>query len=86
MYTILEMQTTGGVTTCNPPQYQDTKEKAMSVYHGILQYAAISNVEYHTVVVLTETGQYIARECYEHPALVEAPVEPEESVDGEQES
>ena len=66
MYTIIELQTNNGVTVCNPPQHQDTKDKAMSVYHGILQYAAISDVEYHTVIVVDEHGRYLARECYEH--------------------
>lgn len=67
MYAIIELQTNDGQTVNTPIQYQDTRDKAMSVYHGILQYAAVSEVEYHTVMVVDEQGQYIARECYEHP-------------------
>ena len=65
MYIIIELQTTNGQTG-NIIQTKETLEEAMSVYHGILASAAISNVEYHTALVLDKEGQYIARECYKH--------------------
>lgn len=65
MYIIIELQTTNG-QTANIVKTAETKEEAMSMYHMILASAAISEVEYHTALVITPSGQYIARECYEH--------------------
>ena len=65
MYSIIELQTTGGVTA-HIYQTADTRELAMSKYHMVLAAAAVSQVEYHTCMVVDEKGQYLARECYEH--------------------
>lgn len=65
MYSIIELQTTNGATShvyFTAPTY----EAAMSKYHEILMYAAISNVEFHTCLVVDQYGKYLARECYEH--------------------
>ena len=70
MYSIIELQTTDGTTTHNFST-ADTKDKAMSIYHTTLSYAALSEVEIHTCMVVDEKGQYLARECYEHPKAVE---------------
>ena len=70
MYSIIELQTTDG-TTIHNYQTAETKAQAMSVYHTTLAYAALSEVEVHTCIVVDEKGQYIARECYEHPKAVE---------------
>ena len=70
MYSIIELQTTDGTTVHNY-QTAETKAQAMSVYHTTLAYAALSEVEVHTCIVVDEKGQYIARECYEHPKAVE---------------
>lgn len=66
MYYIIEIQETDGVPAILT-QTQDTKDKALSVFHTILGYAALSEVEYHTCVVMDEQGRYIARECFIHP-------------------
>ena len=66
MYTIIELQTNNGETAMTPAQFKATRDEAMSVYHGILAYACISEVQKHTVVVLDEEGKYVARECYKH--------------------
>lgn len=67
MYLILELQTTNGTTTLvTPVQTAVEKYEAMSKYHGLLQYAAISQVDCHTVVILDEQGRPIARETYFH--------------------
>ena len=65
MYIVIELQTTGG-QTANIVTTKNTKDEAMSAYHGILASAAISSVEYHTALVVDPKGQYLARECYEH--------------------
>ena len=65
MYSIIELQTTGG-STAHIYQTAETRELAMSKYHQVLAYAATSQVEYHTCLVVDEKGQYLARECYEH--------------------
>ena len=66
MFSIIELQTSSG-STAHIYQTAETKEQAMSKYHTCLAAAAISNVEYHTCFVVDERGQYLARECYEHP-------------------
>lgn len=65
MFIIIELQTTKG-QTANIVTTRETKDEAMSAYHSILAAAAISNVEYHTAVVMDEQGRYLARECYVH--------------------
>lgn len=65
MYIVIELQTTNGQTD-NIVQTKATREEAMSAYHSILAAAAISNVEYHTAVVMDVEGKYLARECYKH--------------------
>lgn len=65
MFIIIELQTNNG-QTANIVQTRESKEEAMSVYHSILAAAAVSNVEFHTALVMDERGQYLARECYMH--------------------
>ena len=67
MYSIIELQTTGG-NTQHIYQTAETKEQAMSKYHTVLASAAISTVEVHTCFVVDEQGMYIARESYNHSA------------------
>ena len=70
MFSIIELQTTNG-TTSHVYFTAPTYEAAMSKYHEILMYAAISNVEFHTCLVVDQYGKYLARECYEHHSEVE---------------
>lgn len=65
MYSIIELQTTAG-QTAHIYQTAATRDDAMSKFHGILSFASISQVEYHTCIVLDEEGRTIARECYMH--------------------
>lgn len=65
MYIIIELQTTKG-KTANVVKTKESQEEAMSMYHSILATAAISQVEYHTAIVIDEQGRYLARECYTH--------------------
>lgn len=76
MYSIIELQTTAGQTAHNYFTAQ-TKDQAMSKYHEILMYAAVSNVEYHTCMVVDKDGSYLARECYYH----EQPIQEETNAE-----
>lgn len=69
MYVILEMQTNDGQTAIPTPiKTAETKNEAMSMYHGILCAAAISEVHCHTAMVIDEEGKVYARESYTHGA------------------
>ena len=65
MYSIIELQTTGG-QTAHVYQTAETKDEAMSKFHLVLASAAISTVEHHVCVVLDENGMMVAHECYHH--------------------
>ncbi|NLC25595.1 MAG: hypothetical protein GX777_03100 [Fastidiosipila sp.] len=67
MYYIIELQTNDGVASSLPPQTRTERKEALSVYHSIMAAAAISNVEYHTCIVIDEQGRYHANECFKHP-------------------
>lgn len=49
----------------------NTKEEALSKWHTILSYAAVSQVYLHTAVVINNLGEYIARETYKHDIINE---------------
>lgn len=67
MYTILELQTNNGQTLIPTPiKTAATKNEAMSMYHGILFAAAVSEVQCHTAMVIDEEGKTLARESYHH--------------------
>ena len=67
MYIILELQTNNNITTVvNPIKTAETKNEAMSIYHGILFYAAVSDIQCHTVMVIDGRGECFARETYVH--------------------
>lgn len=67
MYIIIEIQeqTEGG--TPNTISYTATTlDEAMSKYHYILHYAAVSELFRHGAVIMSTDGKYIARESYKH--------------------
>lgn len=65
MFSIIEIQTDNG-RTAHLCQTADTKEEAMSKYHMVLASAAVSEVDYHSCVVLNEMGITYAVEGYCH--------------------
>ena len=71
MFTVIELQTTDDVTTVVPPVTYEDRGAALSKFHTVLSFAAVSQVRYHTCMVVDEKGQYIARECYEHEPQIE---------------
>ena len=70
-YTVLEIQSDNGIKSCNSTIYSDedyngnAKPQAMSKYHQILYYAAISTIEYHGAIVFDNYGGVIAEEHYD---------------------
>lgn len=73
-YIVIEMQTNGGVTAIVPPVSFTDRNEAESRFHSMLASAAISSVEEHAVVMITNDGRVVRNEVYRHPVT---PVEPE---------
>ena len=66
MYIVMEIQKSSTASTI--VNTYDTLNEAENKYHTILAYAAISNIPKHSAVLLTEEGDYIKHECFEHTA------------------
>ena len=64
MYIVIEIQKTSSVATI--VNSYETRNEAESKYHTILAYAAISNIPKHCAALLTEDGEQIKYECFEH--------------------
>lgn len=64
MYIVIEVQKNNSVSTII--NTYETLNEAENKYHTILAYAAISSVPKHSAVMLTEEGDYIKHECFEH--------------------
>lgn len=68
MYIVLEIQN----AIVLPVIVKETREEAESAYHAILAAAAISSVNIHTAVIMTNKGHLIASQCYDHTPAPEA--------------
>ena len=69
MYTIIELQTSNGTTVVVTPVTKATIEEARQEYHLKASYAAVSNVEIHSIILLNAEGQNAEKPiCYKHPA------------------
>lgn len=66
MYIVIELQTDNEGHTANIVTTKETEAMAKSAFHSICSSAAISNVRYHTALVVDPQGRYLARECFEH--------------------
>lgn len=78
MLKIIELQTDNG-TTVHIVHNADTVDQAMSKYHEILMYAAVSELEKHACVVLADNGNTLVQECYEHQKI-EQNIEPNDGI------
>lgn len=68
-YIVIEIQKASDGTISVPPvATYDTFFSAMAAYHTILASAAVSQVPVHTAVVLTDTGQQIRLDSFNHTA------------------
>ena len=63
MFTVRELQ--NGNVGQNVWPYP-TENEALSKYFLVLSYAAVSTVAHHAAVVLRDTGEVIASQCFEH--------------------
>lgn len=78
MFVILEIQeATNGATPAVRVFTEETKDAALSKWHDILRFAAISTLYRHTAIVMQTDGKYLARESYIHEP---EPEEPDEEV------
>jgi len=66
MYFVIELQTNGG-QTANIVTSHATREEAESKYHTVLAAAAVSSVEKHAAVMISDEGFPIMNQCYKHP-------------------
>ena len=65
MYIVIELQTINGV--CSTLTYQfETQALAEQKYYTILSAAAVSQVDVHAAVVMTNAGYVERREVYIH--------------------
>ena len=65
MFTVVELQTTNGVTAVLTEVFQD-RNFAEQKYHQTLAYASVSSVDVHAVGMLDEFCQVIKNEVYFH--------------------
>lgn len=67
MFIILEIQKTnsGAIAIVPPASYSD-RNHAEEKYHQSLATAAVSSVDVHSVVMLSDTGDRIKGETYYH--------------------
>ena len=77
MFIIQEMQTTGGQTALLPAVTKTHPLEAESEFLLKAGYAAISNVEIHTVIMYDEHGNVLDKKFYEHFQDAEPEPEPE---------
>ena len=63
MFIVIEIQKTGDTVSTLVNSYTDYKEAA-SKYHTILSYAAKSEQDIHSAVILDEYGNNITNESY----------------------
>lgn len=68
-YIVIETQTNGGTTSISPPEIFDNSAQAESKFHLILSYAAVSSVEEHAAMIITQDGAVSRREVYRHPVV-----------------
>lgn len=67
MFIIIEIQeATYGATPGTLIFKEETQNEALSKWHEILHYAAVSTLYRHSAVVLNTEGKIIARESYMH--------------------
>ena len=65
MKAVIEIQKSGETVTPLVQLFTDDAQ-AKSRYHELLSIAAVSNVPEHSVILVSEEGNYMFREKYEH--------------------
>ena len=65
MYIVIELQKNNG-QIANIVTTHDTLNEAEAKFHTILSAGAVSDVEKHSAVLLSEEGFPMRNECYKH--------------------
>ena len=65
MKAVIEIQKNGDTATLLTELYSDTAQ-AKSRYHELLAIAAVSSVPEHSVILVSEEGNYMFHEKYTH--------------------
>ena len=65
MYTVIELQTTGDITSSTTYAISNENE-AYQKFYTILSYAAVSTVDIHSAAILTEYGSVLRNETFNH--------------------
>lgn len=63
-YIIIEAQTTEGTTAICPPLTYGDRIEAEAVFFEKLAYARRSGLDAHSVILLDQEGQVIAKKCF----------------------
>lgn len=70
VYIIIELQkSNSGSVAIVPPASYTNQAQAEQAYHTALANAAVSNVDVHSVVMLSDTGDRLKGETYYHGQL-----------------
>lgn len=64
MYLVIEIQNNGEVSTITTSHA--TLNEAYNKYYLVLSAAAISNVTIHSAILMSDHGEVISAECFEH--------------------
>ena len=64
-YLVIELQTTGGVTSNIVSQF-DNLPAAEQQFYLVCSAAVVSSVDTHAVILMADTGNFIRNECFTH--------------------
>jgi hypothetical protein len=67
MYFVIELQTNNGQTAYLVTSHA-TRAEAESKYHTVLSAAAVSSVEKHAAILVSDEGFPLMNQCYIHNA------------------
>lgn len=65
MFTVIELQTTNGITSVISTVFQD-RSQAEQKFHETLSYASVSSVDIHSVSILSPEGFVLKNDVYFH--------------------
>lgn len=65
MFIVIELQTNNGAVGVLTYKFTELAE-AYAKYYTILSAAAVSDIEVHTALIVTETGQVVRSETFAH--------------------
>ena len=68
MFYIVEIQKQADGTFAHLVQTAETRNEAESRYHGVLSFAAVSELPQHSAIVFSDEGFPVLHQCYKHGA------------------